>query len=105
MLDLPTLDNDEIARYSRHLILPEVGMEGQRRLATAAAAVGAADRGLAYETAVRYARRVGFGRIDEGSISVDELAPVAVVQNEACRSVLAGSRAVLNAMREVVLVP
>jgi adenylyltransferase/sulfurtransferase len=29
---LPLLDNDEIARYSRHLILPEVGMDGQRKL-------------------------------------------------------------------------
>ncbi len=27
-----SLSNDEIARYSRHLILPEVGMEGQTRL-------------------------------------------------------------------------
>jgi len=26
------LSNEEIARYSRHLILPEVGMEGQRKL-------------------------------------------------------------------------
>ena len=24
-----TLDNEEILRYSRHLIMPEVGMEGQ----------------------------------------------------------------------------
>ncbi len=30
--DLPTLSTDEMARYSRHLILPEVGLEGQRRL-------------------------------------------------------------------------
>ncbi len=29
---LPELTNEEILRYSRHLILPEVGMEGQRRL-------------------------------------------------------------------------
>ena len=29
---LPELTNEEIMRYSRHLILPEVGMEGQRRL-------------------------------------------------------------------------
>ena len=28
----PTLSNDETLRYSRHLILPEVGMEGQLRL-------------------------------------------------------------------------
>jgi sulfur-carrier protein adenylyltransferase/sulfurtransferase len=29
---LPELAGDEIKRYSRHLIMPEVGMEGQRRL-------------------------------------------------------------------------
>ena len=27
-----TLSNEEVARYSRHLILPEVGMEGQLKL-------------------------------------------------------------------------
>jgi molybdopterin converting factor small subunit len=32
---LPTLSHQEIARYSRHLIMPEVGMEGQRRLKAA----------------------------------------------------------------------
>ena len=32
---LPTLTNEEVARYSRHLIMPEVGMEGQRRLKAA----------------------------------------------------------------------
>ena len=32
---LPALSNDEIARYSRHLIMPEVGMEGQRKLKAA----------------------------------------------------------------------
>ncbi|HEX4486093.1 MAG TPA: molybdopterin-synthase adenylyltransferase MoeB [Terriglobales bacterium] len=30
-----TLDNDEILRYSRHLIMPEVGMEGQLKLKAA----------------------------------------------------------------------
>jgi len=34
-LELPKLSNDEIARYSRHLILPEVGMEGQQKLKAA----------------------------------------------------------------------
>ena len=29
---LPELTNEEIKRYSRHLIMPEVGMEGQRKL-------------------------------------------------------------------------
>ena len=32
---LPKLSNDEISRYSRHLILPEVGMEGQQKLKAA----------------------------------------------------------------------
>ncbi|MGD0443725.1 MAG: molybdopterin-synthase adenylyltransferase MoeB [Edaphobacter sp.] len=31
----PKLSNEEIARYSRHLILPEVGMEGQQKLKAA----------------------------------------------------------------------
>jgi molybdopterin/thiamine biosynthesis adenylyltransferase/rhodanese-related sulfurtransferase len=34
-VQLPKLTNDEIARYSRHLILPEVGMEGQQKLKAA----------------------------------------------------------------------
>src|SRR5882724_9935546 len=29
---LPGLTNDEIQRYSRHLIMPEVGVDGQRKL-------------------------------------------------------------------------
>ena len=32
---LPALTHEEIARYSRHLIMPEVGMEGQRKLKAA----------------------------------------------------------------------
>jgi molybdopterin/thiamine biosynthesis adenylyltransferase/rhodanese-related sulfurtransferase/molybdopterin converting factor small subunit len=31
----PTLSKDEILRYSRHLIIPEVGMEGQQKLKAA----------------------------------------------------------------------
>ena len=33
--ELPSLSNEEIARYSRHLIMPEVGVEGQRKLKAA----------------------------------------------------------------------
>lgn len=33
--DLPPLSHDEILRYSRHLILPDVGTEGQRKLKAA----------------------------------------------------------------------
>ncbi len=35
VLVLPELTTDDLSRYSRHLILPEVGMEGQRRLKAA----------------------------------------------------------------------
>jgi len=34
-VDLPTLTNDEVKRYSRHLIMPEVGVDGQRKLKAA----------------------------------------------------------------------
>jgi adenylyltransferase/sulfurtransferase len=34
-VELPMLSNQEIRRYSRHLIMPEVGMEGQRKLKAA----------------------------------------------------------------------
>ena len=33
--ELPQLTNDEIKRYSRHLIMPEVGIEGQRKVKAA----------------------------------------------------------------------
>ena len=35
LAQLPSLSHEEISRYSRHLIMPEVGMEGQRRLKAA----------------------------------------------------------------------
>jgi sulfur-carrier protein adenylyltransferase/sulfurtransferase len=33
--DAATLSNDEVLRYSRHLIMPEVGMDGQKKLKAA----------------------------------------------------------------------
>jgi molybdopterin/thiamine biosynthesis adenylyltransferase/rhodanese-related sulfurtransferase len=42
----PVLSNDEILRYSRHLIIPEVGIEGQRKLKAARVlAIGAGGLG------------------------------------------------------------
>src|SRR6202034_3543374 len=36
VIEVPvTLNKDEILRYSRHLIMPEVGMEGQQQLKAA----------------------------------------------------------------------
>jgi molybdopterin/thiamine biosynthesis adenylyltransferase/rhodanese-related sulfurtransferase len=89
--ELPELDPQEIRRYSRHLIMPEVGMEGQRRLKAAkvlligagglgsplglylAAAgvgtLGVADFDVVDETNLH--RQVLFGRSDVGRPKLD----------------------------------
>jgi adenylyltransferase/sulfurtransferase len=55
------LTNDEIARYSRHLILPEVGMEGQTKLKKAKVAmIGAGGLGAPLGL---YLAAAGVGRI------------------------------------------
>src|SRR3989440_2048247 len=58
---LPLLSNDEIARYSRHLTLPEVGLEGQRRL-KAASVLMIGTGGLGAPTGM-YLAAAGVGRI------------------------------------------
>ena len=56
-----TLSNDEIARYSRHLILPEVGMDGQLKLKQAKIAlIGAGGLGAPLGL---YLAAAGIGRI------------------------------------------
>jgi sulfur-carrier protein adenylyltransferase/sulfurtransferase len=58
---LPTLSPDEIKRYSRHLIMPEVGMDGQRRLkAGSVLCIGAGGLG---SPAGMYLAAAGIGRI------------------------------------------
>ena len=58
---LPALEQEEVARYSRHLILPEVGMEGQRRLKAASVlCIGAGGLGA---PALLYLAAAGIGRI------------------------------------------
>jgi molybdopterin/thiamine biosynthesis adenylyltransferase/rhodanese-related sulfurtransferase/molybdopterin converting factor small subunit len=57
----PALEGDEIKRYSRHLILPEIGMDGQRRLKAASVlCIGAG--GLGSPVAM-YLAAAGIGRI------------------------------------------
>jgi sulfur-carrier protein adenylyltransferase/sulfurtransferase len=59
--DLPSLDHDEVQRYSRHLILPEVGLEGQRKLKAASVlCVGAGGLG---SPVLLYLAAAGIGRI------------------------------------------
>jgi len=56
-----TLSNDEIKRYSRHLIMPEVGMEGQLKL-KAASVLLIGTGGLGSPSAL-YLAAAGIGRI------------------------------------------
>jgi adenylyltransferase/sulfurtransferase len=58
---LPELSRDEILRYSRHLLIPEVGLEGQRRLkASSALIIGTGGLGSPVSL---YLAAAGIGRI------------------------------------------
>jgi adenylyltransferase/sulfurtransferase len=71
---LPELSREELLRYHRHLVLPEVGEEGQRRLkASSALIVGAGGLGspLALYLAAAGVGRLGlvdFDRVDESNL-------------------------------------
>src|SRR5262245_8197934 len=59
--ELVTLSQNEVARYSRHLIMPEVGMEGQKRLKAASVLlIGAGGLGSPLGL---YLAAAGIGRI------------------------------------------
>jgi adenylyltransferase/sulfurtransferase len=61
LTELPSLSAEEIKRYSRHLIMPEVGMDGQRRIkAGSVLCIGAGGLG---SPAAMYLAAAGIGRI------------------------------------------
>lgn len=88
---LPELTHDELLRYSRHLILPDVGIEGQRRLKAARVLlVGAGGLG---SPAAMYLAAAGVGTL--GLVDFD-----AVDVSNLQRQVLYGTRAVGRAKLE-----
>ncbi len=66
-----TLSHDEIRRYSRHLIMPEVGIQGQRKL-KAASVLLIGTGGLGSPLAL-YLAAAGIGRIglDSQILTID----------------------------------
>jgi len=86
-------------RYARQMLLPEIGEEGQRRLAAAVASVEG--EGLRHEIATAYARRAGIGRVAPGPIDELGLAP-SFLEHAAPRAVVAGSRAALASLRDAL---
>src|SRR5207249_12057296 len=72
--ELPQLTNDEVKRYSRHLIMPEVGVDGQRRLkAGSVLCIGAGGLG---SPAAMYLAAAGVGTIgivDFGAVDFSHL--------------------------------
>jgi sulfur-carrier protein adenylyltransferase/sulfurtransferase len=102
----PELTNDEVQRYSRHLILPEVGPDGQRRLkAGRVLCVGAGGLG---SPAALYLAAAGVGTI--GIIDFDAV-DVSNLQRQILhgtpdvgRSKLASARERLNALNPTVKV-
>ncbi|MDG6898293.1 MAG: molybdopterin-synthase adenylyltransferase MoeB [Nitrososphaerota archaeon] len=71
---LPPLSNEEKTRYSRHIIMPEVGMDGQRRLkASSVVIVGAGGLG---NPAAAYLASAGVGTlgiVDDDVVEVSNL--------------------------------
>jgi adenylyltransferase/sulfurtransferase len=60
-MSLPDLSRDEILRYSRHLLIPEVGLEGQRKLKGSSALI-VGTGGLGSPVSL-YLAAAGIGRI------------------------------------------
>jgi adenylyltransferase/sulfurtransferase len=69
---LPALDRDEILRYSRHIVLPGVGLDGQRRIKSARILlVGAGGLG---SPAALYLAAAGVGHLSLVDFDVVEVA-------------------------------
>jgi molybdopterin/thiamine biosynthesis adenylyltransferase/rhodanese-related sulfurtransferase len=102
--DLPELTNAEFGRYSRHLIMPEVGVDGQRRLKNARVlCVGAGGLG---SPAALYPAAAGVGAlgiIDFDAVDASNLQrQILHATNDVGRSKLASARDRLSALNPEV---
>ncbi len=71
---LPELSSDEIYRYSRHLTLPEMGMEGQRKLKRAKVlSIGAGGLGSPIGMYLAAAGVGTVGVIDDDTVEISNL--------------------------------
>ena len=71
---ISTIENDQLERYARHIVLKEIGGDGQRRLlASTVAVIGTGGIG---SPAILYLAAAGVGRlivIDDDRVSLDNL--------------------------------
>jgi adenylyltransferase/sulfurtransferase len=100
------LSNEEIRRYSRHLLLPEVGVEGQRKLKDARVLlVGAGGLGSPVSMYLAAAGVGTLGLVDFDEVDVTNLQrQILYTSADAGRSKLLAARARLSAMNPAIRV-
>jgi adenylyltransferase/sulfurtransferase len=94
----PNLSNEEISRYSRHLILPEVGMAGQKKLKAASVLIIGAG-GLGSPLAM-YLAAAGVGRL--GLVDFD-VVDASNLQRQVIHNTRAVGRPKLASAKEYIL--
>ncbi len=100
------LSNEEIRRYSRHLLLPEVGVEGQRKLRDARVlCIGAGGLGSPASMYLAAAGVGTLGLVDFDEVDVTNLQrQILYTSADAGRSKLLAARARLSAMNPAIRV-